>query len=111
MTEVEEVPDHCSDECEYRWGRNCAAHWIDVPFDKIVNDVAVLNELAKDRSVEVWERREEGGALDLMILIVGSMKYLITDYRGLEVSVSLNQGNAIHLSRQIFKFSRSATKE
>jgi hypothetical protein len=27
----EEIPEHCSDDCEYRWGDNCAApsHWRD----------------------------------------------------------------------------------
>jgi hypothetical protein len=108
MTEVvEEVPDHCSEDCIGRWGRNCLLHWIDGGWDRIVNDVDELNRLAEDPRAEIFDHYEETCHV-ATVLHASGMRYLITDYHGLEIEYErLPPARWHEVSR--YKFTRSVS--
>lgn len=94
---VEAVSVHCSEDCEYRWGRNCAAHWLDIEYDRIVNDVDELNRLADAPSAVIFYYDDEDCRLyyyegfentRCLILEVDSKKYLITSLDDLEFDLT-----------------------
>jgi hypothetical protein len=103
----EDVPSVCGDNCEYRWGRNCAAHWLEDGWDRIVNDVDELNRLAAECP---WVKTEHTvsavtGA-SVLVLQTRDMRYLITDFRNLEYTDWLADGiRRIEFSRHAPSYS------
>lgn len=55
QTEEVEVPDVCGDDCEYRWGSNCAAHWVDENSPRRIERFGELRVILSKLPRESWE--------------------------------------------------------
>lgn len=94
MKEIE--PEDCTEDCEYRWGNNCAAHWRDENAPRRVKSDSELRAILRkyqDAKLEIFDTGKiDGEEYDLWL----------TNSIAIQIKPSRGGAELVILSRELF---------